>query len=221
MSGGAQIQEIDFSVDLLRVLLWQYNDAARLQTLIEKKQAWYDTHQRDFWTAWVRDVFDLRTANDFGCAVWSIILGQPLVADVSASGPDYPAFGFGDFGMNFGHGNFARGNGSQGLSVEQKRIVLRLRYRQLVARGTVPEINALLADLLGDLGQAYVLDNEDMTMTYVFGFEPSSALLQVLDMFDILPRPAGVKVNRLTPANSNRFGFAPYGQNFNNGTFAG
>lgn len=219
MSGA--IQTFDYSVDLMRAILWQYNDAARLQSLLEQKQAWYDAQQRDFWAAWYRDVFDLRTANDFGCAVWSIILDQPLVADVSASGPDYPAFGFADHGMNFGHGNFARSGGSQALSTEQKRIILQLRYRQLVSRGTVPEINAMLADLFGALGPAYVLDNEDMTMTYVFGFEPSSALLQVLDLFDILPRPAGVGVSRLTPANSNRFGFAPYGQNFNNGTFAG
>lgn len=221
MSGGAPIQAVDFSVDLLRAILWQYNDAARLQSLLEQKQAWYDAQQRDFWAAWARDVFDLRTANDFGCAVWSIILDQPLVADLGASRPDYPAFGFGSHHRNFTRGNFARGNGaSQALAIEQKRIALRMRYRQLVARGTVPEINAMLADIFGDLGRVYVLDNGDMTMTYVFGFVPPPSLLMVLDLFDLLPRPAGVKVGRLTPAASSRFGFGVRHKNFNHGTFA-
>lgn len=215
------VQAFDYSVDLMRAILWQYNDANRIQSLLAQKQDWYDTNQRDFWSAWFRDVFDLRTASEFGCAVWSIILGQPLTADLGAAATDYPAWGFADFGMNFGNGNFARGDGGQSLGLDQKRTILRLRYRQLVSRGTVPEINAMLNDLFGSLGPAHVLDNHDMTMTYVFGFEPSSSLLQVLDLFDILPRPAGVKINRLTPANSNRFGFAPYGQNFNNGTFTG
>lgn len=217
---NADIQAFDFSVDLMQAILWQYNDAARLQAILQAKQDWYDANQRDFWTNWHRDVFDLRTANDFGCAVWSIILEQPLVADPGAAPADYPAFGFGDHGMNFGHGNFARGATPQTMTTEQKRIILQLRYRQLVSRGTVPEINAMLVDLFGRLGPAWVVDNHDMSMTYVFGFEPPSALLQVLDLFDILPRPAGVGINRLVPSDSLRFGFAPYGQNFNNGTFA-
>jgi hypothetical protein len=32
-----RIQEFDFSVDLLRAILWQRNDAVNLQALLEKK----------------------------------------------------------------------------------------------------------------------------------------------------------------------------------------
>ena len=32
------IQEFDFSVDILQALLWQYNDATKLQALLQKKQ---------------------------------------------------------------------------------------------------------------------------------------------------------------------------------------
>ena len=215
------IQTFDYSVDLLKAILWQYNDATSLQSLLTQKQAWYDAQQRDFWSTWFHDVFDLRTANDFGCSVWSIILNQPLVAELKASGASYPAFGFTSTRRNFGRGNFAASGGSKGLSLDQRRMVLQMRYRQLVARGTVPEINAMLADLMADYGSVYVRDNGDMTMTYVFGFEPPAALLQVFDLFDILPRPAGVRINRLTPAASKRFGFGGYHKNFNNGPFAG
>ena len=70
----ATIQEFDFSVDLLRALLWQYEDATGLQALLRQKSEWYTVNQTAFWSNWERDVFDLTTANDFGCAVWGIIL---------------------------------------------------------------------------------------------------------------------------------------------------
>ena len=80
MSGGIQL--FDFSVDLLRAILWQYNDATRLQSLLQQKQDWYNEQQTEFWSSWYRDVFNLDTANDFGLAVWSIILEVPLTIGV-------------------------------------------------------------------------------------------------------------------------------------------
>lgn len=146
-----QIQAFDFSVDLLRALLWQYNDAARLEALLRQKQEWYDANQTAFWRDWTRDVFDLRTANDFGLAVWAIILNVPLAAASQGDDPNKPIWGFGQYRENFTNGNFASISSSQ-LSTEQKRLVLRLRYFQLVTRGTVPEVNSFLRYLFGDMG---------------------------------------------------------------------
>ena len=75
---AATIQEFDFSVDLLQAILWQYNNATSLQSLLNSEQAWVIENQTEFWENWLRDVFDLRTANEFGLSVWSIILGIPL-----------------------------------------------------------------------------------------------------------------------------------------------
>lgn len=72
-------QEFDFSINLLEALIWQYNNAPRLESLLRQKQTWYDVNNRDFWQDWLRDVFDLRTANTFGLRVWSIILGLSLI----------------------------------------------------------------------------------------------------------------------------------------------
>ncbi|WP_231668322.1 DUF2612 domain-containing protein [Ralstonia solanacearum] len=47
-----------------------------------------------FWENWIRDVFDLRTANDFGLSVWSEILGVPLAVTVDPTKPGTPVFGF-------------------------------------------------------------------------------------------------------------------------------
>lgn len=216
-----RIQPLDFFTDLSLSLLWQYDRAARLQSLVASKQGWYDEAHSGFWSDWIRDVFDLRTANDFGLTVWAQILNLPLLALAPASG-DREVFGFGDFNLNFENGNFGRDvDAALSLSTEQRRLALRLRYFQLVTRGTVPEVNAFLAVLFGGQGSVYVLDSLDMeTATYVFDFLPDPSVTFVLEQFDLLPRPAGVGVRILiNPAD--RFGFAPYYLNFENSNYGG
>lgn len=214
----SQIQTLDFSVNILRALLWQYNDAARLEALLTQKQGWYDTNQEAFWTDWVRDVFDLRTANDFGLAVWAIILNIPLTVASGLDPDDKPIWGFGEYRENFENGNFA-GTSGTALTAEQKRLVLRLRYFQLVTRGTIPEINTFFAYLFEPLGPAYVVDGYAMNLQYVFGFPLSSALELILTQYDLLPRPAGVKVGYVVIGDADGWGFGRYHENFENGNF--
>lgn len=188
----SQVQPFDYSVDLLQCLLWQYNDADTLQSLVQSKQDWYNTAQEQFWTDWVRDVFDLTTANVFGLTVWASILGLPLVV---LSGPQAskPTFGFAPNWQNFTHGNFAPGNSVTTLSVADSRLLLRLRYFNLVTCGAVPEINAFLAQVFGP-GAVYAKTTGPMQATYFFTAAISSTLQLVLSSFDVLPRPAGVTV---------------------------
>ena len=84
------------------------------------------------------------------------------------------------------------------LTTDQKRIVIRMRYFQLTTNCSVTEINGMLLRVFGNLGQVYVLDNLDMTMTYAFQFTPDSSVLTILNQYDLLPRPAGVSVNFTT-----------------------
>jgi len=215
----SRIQEFDYSVDLMKALLWQYNDAENLQKLLELKNEWYIKNQTEFWSNWYNDVFNLKTANAFGLSVWAIILDIPITVQVGPSAPDKPTWGYGEFNKNFENGNFSRSRGGAlSLTVEQSRTVLRLRYFQITSRGTVPEINRFLKLLFKDLGPIYVRDNLDMTMTYVFGFQPSSQLLFVLERYDILPRPAGVAVDSVVELIQ-YWGFEPFRENFDNGNF--
>lgn len=212
------VQAFDFHVDLLQALLWQYDNAARLRALLDQKQAWYDAHQQAFWTAWLRDVFDLRTANDFGLAVWGQILNVPLTTSAPPSGTS-DKWAFGPDRETFSRGTFGRTTaGTLYLTTEQRRLILRLRYFQLVSRGAVPEINSFLREIFGP--GAYVLDGLDMTLTYVFTFVPPSSVMQVLQRFDLLPRPAGVKVKLLIEPEPS-FGFGAHNLNFENGNFRG
>lgn len=210
-------QALDFSVNLLRALLWQHNDAARLQALVQQKQDWYNVENQGFWEAWVRDVFDLRTANDFGLSVWTIILDMPLkIIGGGEGGQDF--WGFAADDENFTHGNFT-GLASVALDSEALRLVLRLRYFQLVTRGTVPEVNAFLGGLFSDFGPVYAIDGLDMTARYAFGFPLTPDLETVLSNFDLLPRPAGVKVDYVIIPEADGWGFGRFHLNFTNGNF--
>lgn len=212
-------QSFDFSVELLTALLWQHDNAESLKSLLTQKQAWYDENQTAFWSDWFRDVFDLRTANDFGCQVWAIILGIQLSVNQGGN-VDKPTWAFGGFRQNFTRGNFSNTNAvTIPLSLAQKRLVLRLRYFQLVARGTVPETNRFLKYVFGDVGNVYVLDTNDMTFVYyIFTFAPSSQLVFILQKYDILPRPAGVGVKYQVIVGES-FGFDEFNENFDNGNF--
>lgn len=203
---------------LTHCLLWEHEEAAELVALLVSKGAWYDAEHDGFWSDWVRDVFDLRTANAFGCAVWARILDVRL--DLIAPATIGPSFGFGANNRNFGRGNFGRRvPGRVGLSVEQQRLVLRARYLQLISRGTVPEINRILHILVGERGPAWAIDNHDMTTTVFLGFAPDSQLRQILDNFPLIPVPTGVQVSYQFAAQP-AWGFGEDNLNFEHGGFA-
>ena len=191
------IQQFNYNVDLLKAILWQYNDAANLQSLLEQKKAWYDANQTEFWQDWYTNVFDLRTCNDFGLTVWSIILGLNLYVNFVGSGRE--TWGFEQYHLNFENGNFGTTTGSTArLSTASARTILRLRYYQLTGSGTTPEINRIIADVFAPYVPAgdspgYVEDNEDMTITYQFLFQLPTELQYALNYFDVLPRPTGVE----------------------------
>ena len=212
------IQAFDFSVDVLRGLLWQHNRALALRSLLESKAAWLEREHAAFWTDWIRDVFDLRTANAFGCQVWARILGVRLALPPTEA--DEPAFGFNGFHRNFDRAPFATGGpDSVKLTVEQQRLVLRLRYFQLVTRCTPVDVNRFMKYLFADQGLVYMLDPLDMSaVTYVFSFVPDPRLFYVIREYDLMPRPSTVGVNYVTTARD-AWGFGEFNKNFDNSPF--
>lgn len=184
----------DYSVDLLQALIWQYDNAPRLQKLLQHKQDWYNENNMQFWSDWLTNVFNINTANDFGLTVWGKLLRVERTYTVD--GQPYS------------------------LDTEQYRLLLKGRLLFLSMNGSVPEINNYLHLIFGDRGRAYVIDNQDMTNRYVLEFQPTLSEQVVLLNTGVLPRPGGVgyKINVIQPRQT--FGFR--GQNlqtFNNGTF--
>ena len=218
----ATIQEFDYSVNILKSILWQYNKATNLISLLTQKQEWYTENQTDFWESWYTNVFNLQTANLFGLAVWSIILNVPLYVPYIPEPTDKPVFGFNDNSLypilentytNFFGGNFSERGDVITLTLEQQRFLLRLRYYQLVTRGEVWDINKFLNYLVGSsnigfTGQLYALDALDMSMRYVITNDTFPiVLLDVLLRLDILPRPAAVLISEVYIDTTVTWGF--------------
>lgn len=213
------IQDFDFSVNLLRAILWEYDNSPKLVSLLQSKSDWYTTNQEEFWEDWATNIFDLRTANDFGLSVWAIILGVPLQTTIAPI--TKINFGFGTHNKNFNNGTFgAIGSTNVNLTTDQKRLLLQLRHFKLVSRCTIPSINRMLSNLLGNQIKMYALDPLNMKyIIYVFSTPPSSQLSFILKNFDVLPRPAAVGI-KFRVATAKIFGFGTHNKNFNNGSFS-
>lgn len=212
------IQPISYLISVKDVLLWQYNQATNITSLINYKQDWLDEFYSTFWDSWYNNVFwlwndqpegDPLSVTVFGESVWAIILGIELEIPDEVIEPYIP-FGF----ENYNNFNDPTGpdptNGAPFSNLnffvpsrDLRLLILRLRYFQLTTRGDIPSINAFIAKAFALYpfysGEIYALDNYDMTMTYVLTATPPYELIYALTHFDILPRPAGVKLIFSTP----------------------
>ena len=86
-------------------------------------------------------------------------------------------------------------------------MLLKMRYVQLTHRPSVPIINEALNRIFND-GRGttvYVYDNYQMEFAaYVFSQEPAREVRELLEQFDLLPRPSTLKIG----AGTCRFNFA-------------
>ena len=205
-------------VDLSRVLLWQHEDAPKLKALVMAEQADFDARVNDFYTDWVRDVFNVDTANDFGLGIWARILKVNLGISKPKSTNIRP-FAFGIKRGNFGSTFATAKGGYYGLTTEQKRIIIKLRYAQLTTRPSAVAVNEVISEIFKNYGTVHVRDPLDMgPIEYLFGFGENYFINQILNNFNLLPRPSGVGV-KYTFDPRQPWGFEIYNENFDNGNF--
>ncbi|HBC5903992.1 TPA: DUF2612 domain-containing protein, partial [Proteus mirabilis] len=134
------------------------------------KASHFEKSMVSFWQNWYRDVFNIDTANDFGLSIWSRILDVPLGIDIPPSDKNKIGFGFGKKKANF-KANFRRNaDYTLSLTVDQKRMLVRMRYFNLTQSPTVTNINEFLKRFFWrDDSKVFVLDPLDMSyMYYVF-----------------------------------------------------
>lgn len=190
------IQQIDFNVDLLKFVFWQY-DKSNVLPLVQDMQAEMQKIHTDFWQDWYRDVFDIRTCNNFGIAVWAIILDIPiLITGEQITGK--LAFGFGPNRANYAPpSNFGQSpEGASLLTLKQKRAILKMRYRKMISSSNPIEFNKYATEILGEgLGRIWMQVNGDMTIEYKTNFVPPPWLVYAYSTFDIWPTAQGVKAS--------------------------
>ena len=175
---GKFVGNIDFSADSLQsVKLWQYNDAVRLNTLLDGEIAFAEKNITGFWQNWFDDVFNIDTAQNYGLTLWGQILG---VRRISYTDPDT--------------------NTEVVVSDDMYRRMLKGRFFTFGRIGTIPDINHYLQMIFpGRL--IFVVDNYDMTITIVVYLDDAtqSPLTDeekgVLLSPGFVPVPCGVKSN--------------------------
>lgn len=174
------ILEYKTAIDFEKHILWQYNNAPALNSLMENKQNWYDINNNQYWNDYIKDVLNISTANDYGLSIWGSILQIPKTFLVNGV--------------------------EETIDTEMYRNIIQARMLLLRTRATLPEINEFLKYVFGKYGKAYVVDNNDMTISYMFSFVLSALQIAIIQTIPLLPKPAGVKMIIVSSGNK-VFGF--------------
>ena len=207
-------------INLLSALDWQRSAADVAKRFIQNEQNWLETNHCEFWQNWQKDVFTLSTANDFGLAVWSIILDEDVFGFQVPAPDDYPNWGFGIDDENFFDGSFANEyNTTYEFTTDQKRILLQLKaFKVLAMGGPIIQTNTAMANIFGN-GVILAFDNFDMSYVYQLLDSTISGFIIEINKRDLLPRPIGIEVSEIRIITVATFGFAELDENFNNGNF--
>lgn len=179
-----------FEESLINNIIWQYDNAEALKSLINSKNEYYSTNLNEFWQQIVNDFLNIQTATDWGLNLWGQILKIKRIYNINGQ--------------------------SVTLSKETFRRVILGKLQLIRSNGTIPEINSYLnfvfkTDETANY-QSYAFDNNDMTMQYVLNFEPTQEELALIFSREILPTPAGVLDRLYILEQSAIFGF--YGTGF-------
>jgi hypothetical protein len=138
-------------------------------------------------------IWNVATAVGYGLDVWGRIVGMSRTIEVPAG--SYLGFEEADSWVGFGQGTLYSGQGQSGTAVSLSdpayRLLILAKAATNIWDGSIPQLNQILLSLFQGLGNCYVRDNGNLTMTYVFDFALTPVQLAIVEA-GILPRPAGV-----------------------------
>lgn len=189
-----KIANINNTVNLLECLLWQYNKAERLKSLVQSCQDEFNGNTSQFWDNFYCNIFNIDTADTFGLTVWGNLLGvqRPIYNDNGQLRP---------------------------YSDNMYRLFLKARIFFMFNNGSVSQLNKYIRFIFPEL-PILVLDNLDMSIDLIFYYTPSAEELTVLSNPDFLPRPSGVGINIKIINPQEVFGFEGSDlSGFDQGTF--
>lgn len=172
-----------YNDNILQHLKWLQNEAPNITAILEAKAEWRNTYHDAFWESWEKDVFDIKTAKQFGLALWCIILG--VSSNLFNFNPATQRWAFGKNRENFVYdgqyhspalpaakqskgGNF--GNDSTSLTnLDDIRTLLRFRYATLVSNGRIQYMNYMMNLILND-GKPWNVANKE----YAYAIDKTS-----------------------------------------------
>jgi hypothetical protein len=133
-------------------------------------------------SAFLQYIWNVRTAVGYGLDVWGKIVGVSRVISTPS--------------------------GSITLDDADYQTLILVKAAANIGNVTIPTLNTLLRAIFAGSGLVYVQDNLNMTITYVFLFQPTTTQLAIIQYSGALPRPAGVLItgnvyqNDLGPLNT-------------------
>lgn len=179
------------SFDPRVTVLSQYANSPVMLAVIDLLAEAFD--QQDNLDQFYDLVWNVATAKGFGLDIWGRIVGVGRVLRIPAS---VPYFGFAE--QPFGQGIFY-GAGvitqNYALTDDAFRRLVFAKAALNINDGSIAAINAAMLAIFPTLGNSYVQDHGDMTMTYVFGSQPSPVELAIVAQAGVLPKPVGVSVS--------------------------
>ena len=182
-------------MDIQPTILSQYANSSALCTILDAwRQALDPASTID---RWYRLVWNVQTAQGYGLDVWGRIVGVSRVltitpgaylgwreaSDLTEEGCNQAPW----YGGSDASGNFR-------LTDEGFRQLIYAKALANISDGSIVSINKILATLFSGQGTAYVRDNNDMSMTYIFNFLPTDVQISIIQNSGVLPRPSGVGV---------------------------
>jgi hypothetical protein len=184
----------DQPFDWTQTLYSQYANSDVMIGWLTSFSGWIDANQQI--DAFYDQEFNIATAVGYGLDVWGRILGigRVLFIDIAS-----PYVGFAESGdTNYKGWNQApwyNGEslvGNYALSDDAYRVLLMAKAAANIWDGSTLGLNRILRILFP--GQvAYVTDNLNMTMHYVFGFTLTAVQSAIINS-GVLPRPSGVAI---------------------------
>lgn len=207
-----------------QTIISQYANSPTMTRLVANVDEYIDprVNMQAFFDA----VWNVDTAVGFGLDIWGKIVGVSRLLKIPGNtttlgfaNSDVPA----DWAP-FNVGTFYTGtNAGQSFELPDDvyRTLILVKALANIVATTAPSINQLLRNLFPGRGVCYVIDNGQMSMTFVFEFDISPSEYAILTQSGALPHPAGVKLSVIV-VSSDTFGFEEMGadaQPFDQGTF--
>lgn len=195
------ISAVAISPDMDLTLIAQYAQSPVLTQLIENCEQYFD--QSANWNNFYQYVWNIDSAQKWGLDFWGKILGVtryltiPVTADyLGFQGSSGTASGSAfDVGVFF---DGATATQTYALPDPDYRTLLYAKALANICRTSIPAMNQLLMALFPGQGDAYVIDDGNMQMTYYLGWSPTAVQLAILEQSGVMPHPTGVGVSVTT-----------------------
>lgn len=176
--------------DARQTIISQYANSPVLTELVDRLGAAFD-RQVDV-DAFYRTVWNIETATGFGLDIWGRIVGVRRALYIADGA--FLGFSQATGARNFDDGIFYSGGrltANYALTDEAYRRVILAKAALNITDGSIASFNTILLALFPG-AKAYVRDNGDMTVTFVFASRLSQVDYAIITQSGVIPRPIGV-----------------------------